>query len=145
MKKWLFIYWIYYELAYRYLDFHFSFPIMLFRKLLFQLLLRFIAIYIRLHKLLYCITFYFTFQAIDLFMSSCMIFVFLSLIEYAFVNVMMGDISDGKFLNIWNKTDSFYIVSICLGFKTNIFIINLKILSWAKGQNRAFKEHYSYS
>merc|ERR1712223_2103632 len=33
-------------------------------------------------------------KAIDLFMSSCMIFVFLSLIEYAFVNVMMGDISD---------------------------------------------------
>jgi len=27
-------------------------------------------------------------------MSSCTVFVFLSLIEYAFVNVMMGDISD---------------------------------------------------
>ena len=34
------------------------------------------------------------FQAIDIFMSSCTVFVFLSLIEYAFVNVMMGDISD---------------------------------------------------
>ena len=42
------------------------------------------------------IEFGFPFQAIDLFMSSCMIFVFLSLIEYAFVNVMMGDISDGN-------------------------------------------------
>ena len=31
-------------------------------------------------------------QAIDMFMSSCTFFVFLSLIEYAFVNVMMGDI-----------------------------------------------------
>ena len=27
-------------------------------------------------------------------MSSCTVFVFLSLIEYAIVNVMMGDISD---------------------------------------------------
>ena len=34
----------------------------------------------------------FVFQAIDMFMSSCTFFVFLSLIEYAFVNVMMGDI-----------------------------------------------------
>ena len=31
-------------------------------------------------------------QAIDMFMSSCTLFVFFSLIEYAFVNVMMGDI-----------------------------------------------------
>ena len=29
-----------------------------------------------------------------MFMSSCTFFVFLSLIEYAFVNVMMGDISE---------------------------------------------------
>ncbi len=28
-------------------------------------------------------------QAIDIFMSSCTVFVFLSLIEYAFVNVMV--------------------------------------------------------
>ena len=49
------------------------------------------------------IDFGFSFQAIDLFMSSCMIFVFLSLIEYAFVNVMMGDISDG------NKMKSTYL------------------------------------
>nr|XP_040579804.1 glycine receptor subunit alpha-4-like [Lepeophtheirus salmonis] len=33
-------------------------------------------------------------KAIDMFMSSCTVFVFLSLIEYAFVNVMMGDISE---------------------------------------------------
>merc|ERR1719499_805157 len=33
-------------------------------------------------------------KAIDMFMSSCTFFVFLSLIEYAFVNVMMGDISE---------------------------------------------------
>lgn len=38
--------------------------------------------------------FHFLLQAIDIFMSSCTVFVFLSLIEYAFVNVMMGDISD---------------------------------------------------
>ena len=36
----------------------------------------------------------FLLQAIDIFMSSCTVFVFLSLIEYAFVNVMMGDISE---------------------------------------------------
>jgi len=33
-------------------------------------------------------------KAIDIFMSSCTFFVFFSLIEYAFVNVMLGDISD---------------------------------------------------
>lgn len=38
--------------------------------------------------------FLFSLQAIDIFMSSCTVFVFLSLIEYAFVNVMMGDISE---------------------------------------------------
>lgn len=37
---------------------------------------------------------FFLLQAIDIFMSSCTVFVFLSLIEYAFVNVMMGDISE---------------------------------------------------
>lgn len=33
-------------------------------------------------------------KAIDMFMSSCTFFVFFSLIEYAFVNVIMGDISE---------------------------------------------------
>ena len=62
------------------------------------------------------IEFGFPFQAIDLFMSSCMIFVFLSLIEYAFVNVMMGDISDGNEneKNLYIHISKFYNISIKL-------------------------------
>jgi hypothetical protein len=35
-----------------------------------------------------------TFQAIDVFMSTCTIFVFFSLMEYALINVIMGDFVD---------------------------------------------------
>ena len=34
------------------------------------------------------------FQATDMFMSGCTVFVFLSLMEYALVNIVMGDIAD---------------------------------------------------
>ena len=35
-------------------------------------------------------------QAIDIFMSSCLVFVFLSLIEYALVNIILGDIVESE-------------------------------------------------
>ena len=39
---------------------------------------------------------HFPLQAIDIFMSSCLVFVFLSLIEYALVNIILGDIIDSE-------------------------------------------------
>ena len=112
----------YHELAYRHLGFLFSFPIMLFKKIIGPIVFsiftfwywtiyynvsnHILSVQVLLIRRWYIdlfssiqyiplIDFFFILQAIDLFMSSCMIFVFLSLIEYAFVNVMMGDISDG--------------------------------------------------
>ena len=119
----------YHELAYRHWGFLFSFPIMLFKKIIGPIVFpiftfwywtiyynvsnHILSVQVLLIRRWYIdlfssiryfplIDFFFILQAIDLFMSSCMIFVFLSLIEYAFVNVMMGDISDGKFLKISN-------------------------------------------
>ena len=91
------------------------------------------------------IEFGFPFQAIDLFMSSCMIFVFLSLIEYAFVNVMMGDISDGneneKNLYIYIYINILYMSIKLLKVIDAIFIYN----SGKKGQNWPFKEYHRHS
>ena len=81
------------------------------------------------------------FQAIDMFMSSCTFFVFLSLIEYAFVNVMMGDISEierkdrgahmknlvnhHKFLKNVNLCGSTQIPpNVSFSFLSNHFLIN---------------------
>lgn len=38
----------------------------------------------------------FVLQAMDMFMSSCTVFVFLSLMEYAVVNIILGDMVDHK-------------------------------------------------
>ena len=90
------------------------------------------------------IEFGFPFQAIDLFMSSCMIFVFLSLIEYAFVNVMMGDISDGNEneKNLYIHISKFYNMSIKLLKVIDVFFI---YNSGKKGQNWPFKEYHRHS
>ena len=75
-------------------------------------------------------------------MSSCMIFVFLSLIEYAFVNVMMGDISDGNemiraYIYIYQNFMSIKLLKV----NDAIFIYN----SGKKGQNWPFKEYHRHS
>ena len=54
-------------------------------------------------------------QAIDIFMSSCTVFVFLSLIEYAFVNVMMGDISE-----VERKDKTSHLRNIIVASNTNL-------------------------
>ena len=59
--------------------------------------------------------FFINFQAIDIFMSSCTVFVFLSLIEYAFVNVMMGDISE-----VERKDKTSHLRNIIVASNTNL-------------------------
>ena len=61
------------------------------------------------------IYFFINFQAIDIFMSSCTVFVFLSLIEYAFVNVMMGDISE-----VERKDKTSHLRNIIVASNTNL-------------------------
>ena len=48
-------------------------------------------------------------------MSSCTVFVFLSLIEYAFVNVMMGDISE-----VERKDKTSHLRNIIVASNTNL-------------------------
>ena len=67
-----------------------------------------------------------SFQAIDIFMSSCTVFVFLSLIEYAFVNVMMGDISE-----VERKDKTSHLRNIIVTANTNL---GYRDLAWQQQQ-----------
>ena len=59
-------------------------------------------------------------------MSSCTVFVFLSLIEYAFVNVMMGDISE-----VERKDKTSHLRNIIVTANTNL---GYRDLAWRQQQ-----------
>ena len=59
-------------------------------------------------------------------MSSCTVFVFLSLIEYAFVNVMMGDISE-----VERKDKTSHLRNIIVTANTNL---GYRDLAWQQQQ-----------
>ena len=52
-------------------------------------------------------------------MSSCTVFVFLSLIEYAFVNVMMGDISEVERKDKASQLRNIIVATNSLPYMTN--------------------------
>ena len=84
-----------------------------------------------IYQLLMCnMSYYYSlslsFQAIDIFMSSCTVFVFLSLIEYAFVNVMMGDISE-----VERKDKTSHLRNIIVTANTNL---GYRDLAWQQQQ-----------
>ncbi len=66
-------------------------------------------------------------------MSSCTVFVFLSLIEYAFVNVMMGDISE-----VERKDKTSHLRNIIVTANTNLGY------SWQKHPSQAVLKVRNY-
>ena len=67
-------------------------------------------------------------------MSSCTVFVFLSLIEYAFVNVMMGDISE-----VERKDKTGHLRNIIVTANTNL---GYRDLGWQQQQQQLQHQKY---